>query len=256
MQSQYVRLSDPQWQIIKKNLPSQRRRKHSLRDVVDGILWVLRVGSQWRNLPAETFPKWQLVYYYFRRWTVDGTLERLNWSLNMQERKRQGKEESPSMVSIDSQSVKVGPFVSKETGIDGNKKINGRKRHVLTDTLGLVWGVVVHGANQADGALARRVVAPLRGYLHRMEKILADAAYEKTFMGWVEENLLGVELEISSKPPGSEGFVPVKWRWVTERAFGIFGFFRRLDKDHEKTPESAESWVLWQNCQLILNRIN
>jgi putative transposase len=75
MQTQYMRLTDPQWQIIKKNLPSQRRRKHCLREIVDGILWFLRVGSQWRNLPQGTFPKWQLVYYYFRRWKSDGTLE-------------------------------------------------------------------------------------------------------------------------------------------------------------------------------------
>jgi len=206
-------------------------------------------------LPAEGFPKWQLVYYYFRKWKVNGTLEKLNWSLNMKEWERRGKQESPSLMSIDSQSVKIAPFVREETGIDGNKKINGRKRHVITDTLGLVWGVVVHSANQADGAMAERVVAPLRGYLYRMEKILADAAYEKVFMNWVSENLLGVELEISSKPPDSEGFVPVKWRWVTERAFGMFNFFRRLNKDHEKTTESAESWVLWQNCQVIINRL-
>lgn len=133
--------------------------------------------------------------------------------------------------------------------MDGNKKINGRKQHVITDTLGLIWAVVVHGATAA------RVVAPLRGYLHRMEKILADAAYEKVFMEWVSENLLGVDLEISSKPPGAEGFVPVKWRWVSERAFGLFNFLRRRDKDHEKTTQSAEAWVLWQNCQLILNRM-
>ncbi|CAN5891255.1 hypothetical protein BH24BAC1_BH24BAC1_15040 [soil metagenome] len=181
------------------------------------------------------------MYYYFRRWKKDGTLEKLNWDLNRRERKRLGKEESPSMASIDSQSIKVAPFISEDTGVDGNKKINGRKRHVVTDTLGLIWAVVVHAANQADGATAERVVAPLRGYLHRMKKILADAAYEKVLLDWVTENMLGVELEISSKPPDTGGFVPVKWRWVSERTFGTFNFFRRLDKDHEKTAESAEA---------------
>ena len=256
MQSQYKRLTDSQWEVIKEYLPEQRKRKHSLREILDAIFWCLRVGNQWRNLPVECFPKWQLVYYYFRTWKTDDTLEKLNWQLNKLERKRQQKEETPSLLSIDTQSTKVAPFVSEQTGVDGNKKINGRKRHVITDTLGLVWGVVVHGANCNDGALAQQVVAPLRGYLHRMETILADAAYEKVFMNWVSENLLGVELQISSKPPGTEGFVPVKWRWVTERAFGLFNFFRRLDKDHEKTPQSAESWVLWHNCQIILNRIS
>ena len=255
MQSQYKRLTDSQWAVVKGSLPVERKRKHSLRVITDAIFWCLRLGTQWRNLPEEFFPKWQLVYYYFRKWQADGTLEKLNFSLNRLERKRQGKQASPSLMCIDSQSVKVSPFVGEETGVDGNKKVNGRKRHVVTDTLGLVWGVVVHAANRADGAVAERVVAPLRGYLHRMEKILADAAYEKVFMGWVEENLLGVEVEVSSKPPGSEGFVPVKWRWVEERTFGSFNFFRRLDKDHEKTTKSAEAWVLWQNCKLIINRI-
>jgi len=255
MESQFKRLTDSQWEVLKASLPIERKRKHSLRVIVDAIFYVLRVGCQWRNLPEESFAKWQLVYYYFCKWQKDGTLERLNFRLNILERGRQGKSGSPSLLSIDTQPVKVAPFVSQQTGVDGNKKINGRKRHVITDTLGLVWGVVVHAAHRADGALAGQVVAPLRGYLHRMEKILADAAYEKVFTDWVDENLLGVELEISSRPPGSEGFVPVKWRWVTERAFGMFNFFRRLAKDYKKTPASAQSWVLWHNCQLILSRI-
>ena len=239
---------------MKECLPIQRKRKYDLRDIVDAILWYLRVGGQWRNLP-ESYPPYASVYYYFRVWKRNGTLEKLNNYLNQKERKRVGKEATPSMVSIDTQSVKAAPFVREERGIDGNKRVNGRKRHVLTDTLGLVWGVVVHAANRADGATAQRVVAPLQGYLYRMKKILADAAYEKSFLDWVQLNMLGVELEISSRPPSQQGFVPVKWRWVTERSFGSFNFFRRLDKDHEKTTQSAEAWVLWQNCQIIINRL-
>jgi transposase len=254
MQSQYQRLTDSQWEKIKELLPWERKRKYSLRVIIDAIFFCLRIGNQWRNLP-DSFPKWQLVYYYFRKWQTDGTLERLNWTLNRQERKRLGKEDTPSLFTIDSQSVKVAPFIGADTGIDGNKKINGRKRHVITDSLGLIWGVVVDRANKADGAVAQRVVAPLQGYMYRMKKILADAAYEKIFIEWVTENLLGVNLEISSPPPNTQGFVPVRWRWVSERAFGIFNFFRRLDKDHEKTTESAQAWILWHNCQLLLNKM-
>ncbi|GAB3820202.1 transposase [Pontibacter rugosus] len=122
------------------------------------------------------------MYYYFRRWKRDGTLGRLNFSLNQRERERVGKEALPSLLCIDRQLVKVAPFVSEETGVDGNKKVNGKKRHVIADTLGLVWGVVVHAANRADGATAERVVAPLQGYLQRMEKVLADTAYKKVFL--------------------------------------------------------------------------
>src|SRR5690606_2209113 len=157
---------DSQWEVIKPFFDVQRKRQHSLREIVDAILWYLRLGSQWRNLPVDGYPKWSLVYYYFGKWSQDGTLEKLNWSLNRKGRERLGKEETPSMLSIDSQSVKVAPFVGKETGIDGNKKINGRKRHVITDTLGLIWGVVVHAAHKTDGKEADQVIEPLRGYLH------------------------------------------------------------------------------------------
>jgi putative transposase len=185
------------------------------------MLWYLRVGGQWRNLP-EGYPLYASVFYYFKRWKLNGTLEKLNANLNRQERQRQGKEETPSLLSIDTQSIKAAPFVQEKRGIDGNKHINGRQRHVLTDTLGLVWAVVVHAAHQADGPTVERVVAPLQGYLCRMKKILADAAYKHAFVGWVYANLLGVELEISSRPPTEEGFVPIRCRWVTERTFGTF----------------------------------
>ena len=253
MQTQYKRLTDPQWEVIKDFLPIQRKRKYDLREIVNAILWYLRIGSQWRNLP-EGFAKWQLVYYYFRKWQQDGTLERLNWGMNRWERKRVGKEETPSMIIIDSQSIKTAPFICEGKGIDGNKKVNGRKRHLVTDTLGLIWSVVVHAAHLTDGVMAEKVVEPLQGYLHRMQKILADRAYKQVFTDWVYENMLGVEVEISSPPPSLQGFVPVKWRWIGERTFGTLNFFRRLDKDHEKTTDSSEAWMLWQNCQLILNR--
>lgn len=254
MQTQYERLTDSQWENIKEYLPIQRKRKYDLRQIVDSIFWILRIGSQWRNLP-ECFPPWSSVYYYFRKWKNDGTLQNLNEGLNQKERIRQGKQSTPSMLSIDSQSIKAAPFINQDKGIDGNKRINGRKRHIITDTLGLVWGVVVHAANLHDGTTANQVVEPLVGYLHRLKKILADAAYEKVFRNWVYENLLGIELELSSRPPSSKGFVPVKWRWVTEQTFGRFNFFRRLDKDHEKSVQSSEAWVLWHNCQTIIHRL-
>ncbi len=126
----------------------------------------------------------------------------------------------------------------------------------MTDTLGLVWNVVVHSANQYKGQTANRVIEPLIGYVYRLKTILANTAYEKVFRCWVETNLLGVNLELSSKPPSTKGFVPVKWRWVTEQTFGRFNYYRRLDKDHEKTVESSAAWVFWQNCQTILLRLD
>jgi len=102
----------------------------------------------------------------------------------------------------------------------------------------------VHAANLADGTMAQQVVDPLLGYLDRMKKILADEAYEKVFREWVTHNMLGVELEIMANPPQIKGFVPVKWRWVSERGLGMFNFFRRLDKGYEKTTSSAQAWII------------
>ena len=261
MQTQYEQLTDPQWEVIKDQLPIQRKRKpdcrqagYDLRDVVNAIFWILRTGSQWRNLPAY-FPPWQSVYYYFSKWKKDGTLIRLNTCLNMMLREQEGREATPSAVSVDTQSIKKAPFVSEETGIDGNKRINGRKRHVLTDTIGLVWVVVVHAANLADGVMAEQVVSPILGYLHRVKKVFADVAYRVALGDWLAQMCTNIELEISSRPPSSEGFVPVKIRWVTEQTFGVFNFQRRLDKDHEKTTNSAEAWIYWANCQRVLNRL-
>lgn len=254
MQTQFEELTDAQWQVIKEILKDTRKRKHNLRDVVNGILEILRTGTQWRNLNHSKLT-WQVVYYYFRRWKINGTLERLNNCLNKEERKRQKKAATPSLLCIDSQSIKSVPFVSMDKGIDGNKLINGRKRHIIVDTLGLVWGVVVHGADIHDGTKAHILVEHCLGYLERMKKILVDDAYKRVFYNWVQDNVIGLEVEFASKPPTERGFVPVKWRWVNERTFGWLNFFRRHSKDYEKTTNSAEAWILWANCQIILNRL-
>ena len=253
MQASFELLSDSQWEFIKEYPPIQRQRKYCLRDIVNAILSILRTGTQWRNLDSK-YPPWESVYYYFRIWRKDGTLERLNSSLNQRERKKQGKEATPSLVCIDSQSIKAAPFISQEKGIDGNKRINGRKRHILVDTLGLVWAVVVPSADRPEGTMAHLLVEHLTGYLPRMKKILVAQAYKKVFLKWVEDPIIGLDVELSSKPPSSKGFVPVKWRWVNERSFAWLNFFRRHSKDYEKTTNSSEAWILWANCQILLNR--
>lgn len=255
MKASFEELSDSQWEFIKEYLPIQRKRKYDLRDIVNAILVILRTGVQWRNL-ERNYPPWQSVYYYFRIWRKDGTLERLNAALNRQERLRQGKEGTPSLVCIDTQSIKAAPFVAQDKGIDGNKLVNGRKRHILVDTLGLVWAVVVHAADVHDGTKAHLLVDHLLGYLPRMKKILVDQAYRKVFHQWVQTNVLGLDVEFSSKPPSAKGFVPVKWRWVNERSFAWLNFFRRHSKDYEKTTNSSEAWILWANCQILLNRFD
>ncbi|MFN7115469.1 MAG: IS5 family transposase [Saprospiraceae bacterium] len=223
--------------------------------MISAILHLLRTGEQWRNLRGWSVP-WQSIYYYFRKWRRDGTLIRLNSQLNQKERLRQGKKPTPSMVCIDTQSIKSAPFIDQSKGIDGNKKVNGRKRHLLVDTLGLTWAVVVHAADVADGTTAHLLVEHLLGYLPRLRKILVDQAYKIAFVDWVEHNIASLDVELASKPPSAKGFVPVKWRWVNERTFGWLNFFRRHAKDYEKTVQSSEAWILWANCQIILNRLD
>jgi putative transposase len=253
MRKKFEPLTDSQWQVIAEFLPLQRKRKIDLRKVVDGIRWINETGSQWRNLPG-CFPDWSAVYYYFRKWGRDGTLQKMNIGLNALFRAAFKREDRPSLVCIDSQSVKLAPFVCEERGVDGNKKINGRKRQVLVDTLGLVWGVVVHAANGSDSIYGGVVVLEIKSVLQRVKKVLVDRGYEGEFFE-VTEGAIGVIPEVSSKPPTARGFVPVKWRWVSERTFGWFNFFRRLSKDYEKTVQSSESWMFWANCQMILAKL-
>jgi putative transposase len=250
MRKKYEPLTDSQWQVIAEILDVQRKRKIALREVVNAIRWLNETGCQWRNLPA-IFPHWSVVYYYFQRWKRDGTLVALNIWLTSLERQAQGKEATPSVVCVDSQSVKIVPFTQNDKGIDAHKRINGRKRQVMVDTLGLVWAVFVHSANGNDSVWGTHLMEQVEGVCQRLKKVLTDKGYDGDFKTLIPQ-LYGVEVEISSRPPTDRGFVPLKWRWVSERTFGCFNFFRRLSKDYEKTVESSASWILWANCQMIL----
>ncbi len=253
MQEKYEQLTDSKWQVMASFLPVERKRKINLRDVVDAIFWLARTGAQWRNLPAS-FPAWRAVYYYFDKWRKNGTLEKLNVGLNMLRRVKEGREADPSLVCVDSQSVKANAMIEKDRGIDGNKRVNGRKRQTLVDTLGLVWKVLVHAANGNDSVFGAVLLIEAKDVLRRVKKVLVDQGYEGVFMETCEK-YLNATAEISSKPPTAKGFVPLKWRWVSERTFGWFNFFRRLSKDYERTVENSEAWILWANCQINISKL-
>jgi transposase len=239
MQTCYQELTDSQWEIIEKIIDSKRKRWHSLRTICNAVLWIVYTGSQWRNLESS-YPPWQSVYYYFSKWQKTGLWEQILDALVVEERKRQQRQETPSLLAVDSQSVKTINFVSLDTGIDGAKKLNGRKRHLAVDTLGLPWATLVTSAGVSDSAAGCQLVDLLKGKVPRLEKIAADHGYKASFTDHVNKGYQW-QVEIAQRPESTKGFVPQKNRWPVERSFGWLNFRRRLARDYEKTVESAQA---------------
>lgn len=252
MQSKFNELSDSQWEIIEKILDDQRSRSHSLRVIINGILWINYTGSQWRNLDSK-YPAWQSVYYYFRKWQRTGIWEQLQDELVIMERKRQQREETPSLLTFDSQSTKIVNFICLDTGIDGGKKVNGRKRHLAVDTLGLPWAIHVSAANVSDNKGGCALVDKLIGKVPRMKKLVTDHGYKDTFVEYVEACTTW-EVEIVQRPESAQGFVPEKNRWPVERTFGWLNFRRRLTRDYEKTVESSEAMLQIAIVSFLIHR--
>lgn len=221
---------------------------------MDAILWLLRTGTQWRNLPSS-WPHWQAVYYYFDKWKSNGTFERINLSLNQLDRRREGRNINPSALCIDSQSVKLAPFIYEYRGLDANKRVNGRKRQLVVDTQGRLWAADVHAANEGDGPGAIRVIGDiLWGASERLEKVYGDQAYNGVFKKAVRE--WNIDFEKASRAESEKGFVPVAKRWVVERSIAWINFFRRLAKDYEYTLSSSINWLYLANIQLMIQRIS
>ncbi|MBD2700258.1 IS5 family transposase [Spirosoma sp. BT702] len=251
MRTQFVELPDAHWQVIKNCIDSGRKRRVNLRTVVNAIRWLTHTGCQWRNMTAN-YPPWQTVYYYFRQWQQDGRWQQLLLQLVALERERQGREAQPSRLAVDSQSVRKGLWVSEETGLDGNKRVNGRKRHLAVDSLGLPVAIYVSAANLADGQAGKELLWQLDGLDQRLALIMADKAYRGEF----EEaaSWCGYRVEISQRPESAQGFVPQRGRWQVERSFAWLNVYRRLSRDYEKTSASSEAFLRVAYVDLILAR--
>jgi putative transposase len=234
-------LTDSQYDTILRIIGDKRKRQNSLRAIIDAMFYLLKTGCQWRMLPSD-FPKWELVYYYFHKWSRDGTLEEINDVLRNRLRKKRGRKVSPSVGIIDSQSVKTTRVGGEKRGVDGGKHIKGRKRHIVTDTQGFLLAVSVHAANEHDSKAGFEVLEQLKWRFGRMKKIYADGGYRGELVDKVKHEL-GYDMEITLRSDKSSNFKPLPKRWVVERSFSWFENFRRLAKDFERTCCAAENMI-------------
>jgi putative transposase len=246
-------LTDSQWMLLEDILNDKRKRKYSLRHIFNAIFYLLKTGCQWRMLP-KCFPKWELVYYYFTKWKNTGVIEQIHEFLRDYTRQKAGRNVSPSLACIDSQSIKTTRLGGQNRGYDGGKHIKGRKRHIVTDTLGLFLTVVVHAANVHDNRGAVNVIATLKGRFNRLVKIVADGGYRGELIDKTKA-AFGIVLDIVLRPKESPKFKVIPKRWVVERTFSWFESYRRLSKDFEYLTDTSEAMIQVAMIKLMLNRI-
>src|SRR3954468_4254757 len=250
-------VTDAQWILIEPHLPvypGGRPRTTNLRDVVDAVLYILRTGCQWRYLPVD-FPPKSTAWRYFDEWRHNGTLDAIHDTLRKKVRTQEKPYSPRTTASVDSQSVDTTSG-GEQRGRDNAKNVDGRKRHIVVDSMGLLLAVLVTAADVDDAKAAAEVFARLNGQpMSRVGRMFADSKYHNyALYKWVQENARW-ELVIVRRPEGETGWVDLPLRWTVERTFAWLGKCRRLSKDRERSVLSSEAFLKLAMIHLMLNRL-
>ena len=254
--------TDAQWALVDPLLPDPmwlgpqggRREVHCRRTIVDAIFYVVDNGIKWRALPAD-FPPWSMVYNYFAPWEKAGVTVAVLDGLRDRARLREGRTATPSAAIIDSASVKAAETVGTDSrGYDAGKKINGRKRHIAVDTIGLLLCVLVTAASTQDRDGAKPLLTQLTSACHRVRLVWADGGYAGKLLDWARATR-AITIKIVKRSDDMTGFVVLPRRWVVERTLAWIARHRRCVRDYERLPAHHEAMVRWSMIRITSRRL-